>query len=89
MRNPLFPSAGNGNDVTDKSLKLKSVKLYVHNETEAQKTAAATCLLIQNVIFHHPVALYRADFGTFVPSMFNVVHYSFFIFLYWTLQVSV
>jgi hypothetical protein len=37
-----------------------------------------------NVIIQHPVALYRCDFGAFVPSMYNVVHYSVFDFLYWT-----
>jgi hypothetical protein len=31
-----------------------------------------------NVIFQHPVALYRSDFGAFVPSMNNMVHSSFF-----------
>jgi hypothetical protein len=31
---------------------------------------------------------HRSDFGAFVPSMCNVVHYSFFIFLYWPLHVS-
>jgi hypothetical protein len=32
-----------------------------------------------NVIFQHPVALYSSDFGAFVPSMCNIVHYSFFV----------
>jgi hypothetical protein len=35
-----------------------------------------------NVIFQHPVALYRSDLEAFVPSM------SFFVSLYWTLHVS-
>jgi hypothetical protein len=34
-----------------------------------------------HVIFQHPVALYRSDLEAFVPSMCNVVHYSFLVFL--------
>jgi hypothetical protein len=30
-----------------------------------------------------------SSFGALVPSMCNAVHYSFFIFLYWSLHVSV
>jgi hypothetical protein len=39
-----------------------------------------------NIIFQHPVALYRSGYGVFVPSMCNIVYYYFFVFLYWTLQ---
>jgi hypothetical protein len=42
---------------------------------------------IYYVIFQRPSALYRSDFRSFVPSVCNVVHYSF-LFLYWTLRVS-
>jgi hypothetical protein len=41
-----------------------------------------------NVVFQHPVALYRFDLGALAPSVRNVVRYSFFGFLYWTLHVS-
>jgi hypothetical protein len=36
----------------------------------------------QNVIFQHPIALYRSDSEACVPFMCNVVHNSFFVFLY-------
>jgi hypothetical protein len=32
-----------------------------------------------DVIFQHPVALYRSDLAAFVPSMCHIVHYSFFV----------
>jgi hypothetical protein len=32
-----------------------------------------------DVIFQHPVALYRSDLAAFVPSMCHAVHYSFFV----------
>jgi hypothetical protein len=40
------------------------------------------------VVFQHPFAPYRCDFGAFVPSWCNVVHCAFFVFLYWTILVS-
>jgi hypothetical protein len=43
--------------------------------------------LLTHSVFQHPVALYRSDFAVFVPSKRNVVHCSFFVFLYWTLHV--
>jgi hypothetical protein len=46
-------------------------------------TSCTVTELLSNVVFHHPVALYRSDiFGAFVPSECNVVHYSFFRFHY-------
>jgi hypothetical protein len=30
-----------------------------------------------NVIFQHPVALYRSDLGVYPPSKCNVIHYSY------------
>jgi hypothetical protein len=32
---------------------------------------------LHNVIFQHPAALYRSDFGLLAPSKCNVVHCSF------------
>lgn len=37
---------------------------------------------ISYVIFQHHIALYGSDWGAFVPSMCNAVHYCFFQFLY-------
>jgi hypothetical protein len=58
----------------DKETKLTVVSIYgQHRECIIQIPKVRNCL---NVIFQHPVALYRSDFGAFLPSMCSVVHYS-------------
>jgi hypothetical protein len=37
--------------------------------------------IVADIIFQHHVALCRSDFGAFVPSVCNIVHYSLYFII--------